>query len=297
MKINKQIMYAAVAGVILGGAMGFGSANQRDHASETLVTTKYGKISQQKYYNQIKDSTSAKQLLQAEITKQIVQHKYGHKVSDKMVNESYQNTAAAFGADWDAALKKSSYTEKTFKQQIRDNFEMRIAITENMELSNQDYVARFKTFQPKVTIAQIMLGNEKDAKKVIKQLNAGADFNELVKTESLDMATNSHDGELAPFDNNTKIDTAIKTAAFKLKKGEYSSTPVKGAEGYYVIKMLSNSDKGTWQAHKAELKNLIVDEYIAGEHGAGMKKIIKKLYQAANVDITDKSLKSLETVK
>lgn len=296
MKINKQIVYTALAGVLLGGAIGFGSASQSDKASEVLVATKYGKISQQKYYEKIKASATAKQLLQAEITQQIVHNKYGDKVTAKMVNESYQNTASAFGADWQAALQKQGYTEKSFKQQIRANFEMRVAVTENIKLADKDYAERFKTYQPKVEIAQIMLGTEKNAHKVIKQLNNGADFNELVKTESLDTNSNSNEGKLAPFDNNAKVDSAIKASAFKLKNGERSTKPIKGENGYYVIKMLNNPGKGTWQAHRTELKNAIVGEYIAGQHNDQMKQIVQKLFKEADVDINDKSLKSVATI-
>lgn len=296
MKINKQLVYTALAGVLLGGAIGFGSASQTDKASEVLVATKYGKISQQKYYEKIKASAPAKQLLQAEITQQIVHNKYGDKATAKMVNESYQNTASAFGANWQAALQKQGYTEKSFKQQIRTNFEMRVAVTENIKLADKDYAERFKTYQPKVEIAQIMLGTEKNAHKVIKQLNNGANFNELVKTESLDTNSNSNEGKLVPFDNNAKVDSAIKASAFKLKNGEHNTKPIKGENGYYVIKMLNNPGKGTWQAHRTELKNAIVGEYIAGQHNDQMKQIIQKLFKEADVDINDKSLKSVATI-
>ena len=41
------------------------------------------------------------------------------------------------------------------------------------------------------------------------------------------------------------LDSSFKTAAFKLKTGEITTTPVKTQYGYHVIKMIKHPAKGT----------------------------------------------------
>src|SRR5699024_11657387 len=53
-------------------------------------------------------------------------------------------------------------------------------------------------------------------------------------------------GKLSAFDStDTSLDSTFKKAAFKLKTGEYTATPVKTQYGYHVILMLKNPGKGT----------------------------------------------------
>ena len=81
----------------------------------------------------------------------------------------------------------------------------------------------------------ILLGTEAEAKAVIDQLDKGGDFAKLAHDKSLD--TNSDGGDLHWF-TAQQILPELSQAAFSLKKGEYSKTPVHTKFGYHVVQVL-----------------------------------------------------------
>jgi peptidyl-prolyl cis-trans isomerase C len=86
-----------------------------------------------------------------------------------------------------------------------------------------------------VKARQIMTDTEAKAKDVIAKLDKGEDFEKLAKDSGGPSAKNG--GELGYF---TKADMPIPglaDAAFALKKGAYSKTPVKTQLGWSVIQV------------------------------------------------------------
>ena len=75
-----------------------------------------------------------------------------------------------------------------------------------------------------------------------KQLDSGADFTELVKKESKDEATKKRDGDVGKL-NITDLDSdGLIAAALKMKIGAISS-PIKGVNAWYIIKLTEKIDK------------------------------------------------------
>ena len=87
-----------------------------------------------------------------------------------------------------------------------------------------------KDFKPEKEIKakHILVDNEKQAKEVIEKLNKGGKFDKLAKEYSREPA------DLGYFTKNIMVQE-FSDAAFALKKGEYSKTPVKSQFGYHVI--------------------------------------------------------------
>lgn len=77
-----------------------------------------------------------------------------------------------------------------------------------------------------------------EAKAIIKQLDESKDvtklFASLAKEKSDDTVSAKDNGNLGYF-NTGKMYEEFETAAYALKKGEYSKTPVKTAVGYHII--------------------------------------------------------------
>jgi parvulin-like peptidyl-prolyl isomerase len=95
------------------------------------------------------------------------------------------------------------------------------------------------------------------AQDVIAQLDAGADFNALVKKYSTDTASIPNNGtyDVTP----TGFDPAFTKASYALKTGKYTEQPVKSAFGYHVIKALADATKGGYKT-LAEVKDQIKSE-------------------------------------
>jgi len=87
-----------------------------------------------------------------------------------------------------------------------------------------------------VEARHILLANEADAKAVIEQLKAGADFAALAKEKTTDPAGKTSGGDLGWFPKEQMV-PEFADAAFALKKGEFSQTPVQTKFGWHVIKV------------------------------------------------------------
>ena len=81
---------------------------------------------------------------------------------------------------------------------------------------------------------QILLQNEADAKAVITQLDKGGDFAKIANEKN--PSKDSNGGDLGWF-TKAAMPPEFGDAAFALKKGQYTKTPVKTQFGWHVIKV------------------------------------------------------------
>ena len=81
---------------------------------------------------------------------------------------------------------------------------------------------------------QILLQNEADAKAVIAQLDKGGDFIKIANEKNPNKDSNG--GDLGYFTKDA-MPPEFGDAAFALKKGQYTKTPVKTQFGWHVIKV------------------------------------------------------------
>jgi peptidyl-prolyl cis-trans isomerase C len=116
---------------------------------------------------------------------------------------------------------------------------------------------------------QILLKDEAEAKAVIAQLDKGGDFVKIANEKNPNKDSNG--GDLGYFTKDA-MPTEFGDAAFALKKGQYTKTPVKTQFGWHVIKvedrrpaaapsfdetkekLMSDAEKETIDAKVAELR-------------------------------------------
>lgn len=101
-----------------------------------------------------------------------------------------------------------------------------------------DYDKFVKSAPPREEISarHILLTNEADAKAAIEELKKGADFAKLAGEKTTDPTGKTSGGDLGYFTKDEMV-PEFADAAFKLKKGEYTQTPVKTQFGWHVIKV------------------------------------------------------------
>lgn len=87
--------------------------------------------------------------------------------------------------------------------------------------------------QEEMSAAHILLKTEKEAKDVIKQLEKGADFADLANKLSENKGLEG--GDLGYFTRELMV-PEFSEAAFRMKEGEISKTPVKTQFGWHIIK-------------------------------------------------------------
>jgi len=89
---------------------------------------------------------------------------------------------------------------------------------------------------PEYKARHILVENEDDAKKIIEELNDGADFAELAKTRSIDKGSGAKGGDLGWFPAKRMV-KPFSDAVAAMEKGTISKAPVKSQFGWHIIEL------------------------------------------------------------
>lgn len=137
--------------------------------------------------------------------------------------------------------------------------------------------------QQEIHARHILVKTEDEAKDIIKQLDAGKDFAELAKANSTD-PNKSEGGDLGYFTKGRMV-PEFEEAAFALKPGTYTKTPVKTQFGFHVIKVEDVRDAAPpkFEDVEQQVRQLVMrDKYLA---------LLDKAKASEKVDILDADLK------
>ena len=109
----------------------------------------------------------------------------------------------------------------------------------------------------------ILVKDEEEAKKLIKQLDKGTDFSELAKKNSLG-PTGKDGGELGWFDANQMV-APFAQAVAAMKPGTYTKEPVHTQFGWHVIELQETrkSEPPSFEDAKSQLTALVKRQKIA----------------------------------
>lgn len=144
--------------------------------------------------------------------------------------------------------KKSKVTEDpAFKkrmafveEQVLQDFwiQREIARLVTAEKLQKRYEERLKAMptEEEVHARHILVSTEDEAKALIAEIKKGAAFDKLAKEKSTDKASGAEGGDLGWFKKSDMV-KEFADAAFALKKGDLTETPVKTQFGYHVIKL------------------------------------------------------------
>jgi len=288
---NMKKWFIALAGLLL-------TVTLAGCGSQTVATTNGGKITESAYYSSLKGTSSGKQVLQQMILNKVLEKQYGDKVSKSAVTKQFDKYKSQYGSSFSSVLSQSGMTQSSLKTEIRSNLLLKEAVKDNVTVTDAQLKKQFKSYEPEVSVAHILVSKKSTAQTIIKDLKSTkssdmtSEFTKLAKKYSTDTATKNKGGKLSSFDStDTSLDSTFKKAAFKLKTGEYTATPVKTQYGYHVILMLKNPGKGTINEHKAELKKQIIDNDM--NDSTVLHNVVAKVLKKGNVSIKDNDLKNI----
>ncbi len=137
----------------------------------------------------------------------------------------------------------------------------------------------------RVRAKHILVSTKEEAEKVLKELKAGAKFEDLAKKYSKD-GSKEFGGDLGYFTYEEMVPEFSK-AVFALKKGEVSK-PVKTDYGWHVIKLVDRKKVGArpFEEVKAGIRALLLRQAV--------QKKIAELQKKAKIEILDPQLKKLK---
>jgi parvulin-like peptidyl-prolyl isomerase len=119
----------------------------------------------------------------------------------------------------------------------------------------------------------ILVADESEARDLLAQLQAGADFGQLAQEHSLDPSTKESGGDLGFFPRDTLVVPEMEDVAFSLSVGQISDL-LQSPMGYHIIQVMERvQDKPlteeSWQALKE----------------ATFRRWVSELWDAADVEI------------
>ena len=262
--------------------------------SNNTEVAQYGKnkkVTQEEFYKAIKTSLSSKTILANLLIYDALNEQYGKKLSSKAVNQEHNNYKERYGDQFASFLSQNGYTTTSFRRMIKINLLSKIALKAQIKPTNKQLKKEWKTYSPSVTVQHILTTDKNTANTVIQKLNNGTSFASLAQKYSVDSSSSSNGGKIAAFNkDNKQLDSSFKEAAYKLKNGEYTTTPVKTTNGYEIIKMIKHPSKGSFEENKQYLINNLYDKWAT--NSTVMKNVISQTLKDQKVQIKDKDLES-----
>jgi peptidyl-prolyl cis-trans isomerase C len=152
-------------------------------------------------------------------------------------------------------------------------------VTEDAIKAQYDKQFASKTGEEEVHARHILVDSEAKAQDIIKQLQAGAKFEDLAKKygDPKDAAT-QQGGDLGWFKKGDML-PEFSDVAFKLGKNQYTTTPVHTRYGWHVIQVLDTrvSQPPTYDAVHDEIKQqlLRMDAQQLAAQARGAVKIVQ----------------------
>ena len=97
--------------------------------------------------------------------------------------------------------------------------------------------------EEQVWARHILVADEATAKDLIKQIQAGADFAELARTNSTDVGSGANGGDLGWFSKGAMV-AEFETAAFALENsGDFTTEPVQSQFGFHIIQLIAKQER------------------------------------------------------
>ena len=309
---------------VLGLTSGCGKVSTLPNGDDALVSfsnTNLG-ISAGDLYSEVK-GTALSKLIDMIDTK-ILLDKYPDKSSDadKYVNEQYDLIKTNFKDDKgkfdEESLKEQIYAYygitdiDKFKDIIRLNYYRTEAVNDYAKKSVTDKQIQ-KYYDENVygdisckhilitpTVTDDMSDEDKTkadkealqkAKDIIKKLKNGESFDDLAKEYSDDTSNKDKGGDLGYFNTGDMLEEFEK-AAFALKKGKYTTTPVKTKYGYHIILKTDEKEKPSLEDKKEEIINTLVSEAKSNDTALSINALVE-LRKEYGMNIEDDEMSKL----
>lgn len=252
---------------------------------------------------EIKDDSEAIEYAKAQVESMKSQYKQaGYDWNTVLTQYGYSSDKDLIN-DYANDRKKTLVAKEYIKKEITDD-----EINEYYEKEIYgDYTVKHILISPEVK--DDMSDEEKEeaekkakekAEEVIKKLDNGEKWKDLVKEYSSDTASVEKEGLIENFTKGDVVDEFFN-ATLKLKDNEYTKEPVQSTYGYHVILKISNTKKPSLNKSKTKILNAISENKLNNDKNL-FNNTWKKIRESYNLDIADSTIskgykKSLATKK
>ena len=312
MKIFKLTACALIVCLLVTGC----GNNAELEDNHTVVKTDEGEIKADALYEELRDKYGISVLVDM-IDHQLFDEKYKtDETEEETINAQIEQMKAQYNNDeeaFNAAI--TQYLGVEDENELRDmlslEYKRNLAIEEHVQDSIADdeiqkyyddevigdMQVRHILISPEVTddmTDEEKANAEEEAKKeaedLIKQLDDGADFEELAKEYSDDTGSAEDGGFIDYFNKDDNMDEAFLNASIDLEEGEYTKEPVQSSFGYHIILKVDQKDKPELDEVRDDIKETLAEEKL-NEDPALMYNALIEIREEAGIEFNDDSLK------
>lgn len=213
------------------------------------------------------------------------------KIFPVLVNQTVDIYLVDQAAQTSGELKKADVKEaiaKATKDIVAQAYilgQVKAKVTDAAVQAKCDEIIKTFKAEKELHLYHILVDEEDVAKGVIKALKGGTAFKKLAETKSKD-TTGKQGGDLGYF-RQSELPKELAEAAFALKVGAYSETPIKTDFGWHVLKVgeMRDAKPPKCDEIKNEIKGLLTQEAIIG--------LLEDLRKKAKVELFDKDGKPM----
>ncbi|AYC30175.1 peptidylprolyl isomerase [Paenisporosarcina cavernae] len=281
--MKKSVLALSIA----ASALALGACNDESASDSAVVaTSKAGDVTKDDLYQEMKESVGD-QALQVLLIEKVLADKY--EVTDKEVQAEFDKQKKEMGDSFEQTLQAQGQTEESFKKYLRLNILQEKALTDGVEVSDEDVKAYYDRMKTELNARHILVDDEETAKEVKKKLEDGGDFAALAKEYSTEQAAQQTGGDLGWFGPD-KMVAEFTDAAYALDVNEISE-PVKSQFGYHIIQVTEKREvevDGTLDEKKDEIKKEL---QMKNADQASLLPKVSKMMKDADIEIKDEDLK------
>ncbi len=220
--------------------------------------------------------------------------KKGLTVEPGEIDEEIKMYRASFSTQEEFEKYLKDYlqlTEDEFKLILQNDLlisKLYAEITKDINSSTsspQEYFERNKDLFVKgeeVSATHILVETEDEAKKLIEEIQGGADMNQLAADKSIDPTAKDNQGELGYFGKGQMV-PEFETVVFAMEKGQLYPEPVQSQFGYHVIRLndLVPAEDISFSDVEEEINFYLIEE----ERNKVFSDYIEELRNAANIEM------------
>lgn len=314
-KIIKNSGKILISGLLIFSLIGCGKVPVLDNGKEAVVTSDAKNISVTEFYEKIKEKYGVNVLVDM-IDEMILNDKYKETTKEekeyieekvKEVEDSAKqyNTTFEYLISYYYGLETKAEFEKFVSLSYRRNEAVKELVGKDItdkeiekyykeniygDIRTKHILISIDTLDGMTTEEKTKAENEalNKAKDIIKKLNNGEDFDKLAKEYSSDKATKNKGGDTGWFNTGDMLEEFEK-AAYALKKGNYTTTPVKTKYGYHIIYKTDEKAKPELKDVKSTIKETLVTKKLSEDSALFYKKL-EELRKEYGVEIHDDKL-------
>ncbi len=217
----------------------------------------------------------------------------------------------AMGSDWEDVLNQYGYTEETLTNEYITDYKKKEVAKKYIkkDITDKEIEEYYdKEIYGKYTVKHILIAPDvksnassedkeeakekalKEAKEVIKKLDNGEKWKDLVKKYSDDKGSVKDEGLIKDFTKGDVVDEFFD-ATLELKNGKYTKEPVESTYGYHIILKVSNTKKPSLKDSKKIILDKISNNKLSNDDKLYTNTWIK-IRKDYKISIKDSKLKN-----